>query len=83
MTWLPAEERLRVTVRCRVTNGFYVTGQGVGGPKATVTRAGTQFGAEATVAYEVSKAGKVERETPTKFAPFTRELGLPQGVDRK
>jgi hypothetical protein len=82
VTWLPKEARLRVEVQCRVTNGFYVTGQGVEGPKRTVTRGGTQFGAVGGMVYEVGKNGEVERETPVKFVPFTRELGLPQGANR-
>jgi hypothetical protein len=82
VTWLPKEERLRVEVQCRVTNGFYVTGQGVEGPKRTVTRGGTQFGAVGGMVYEVGKSGEVERETPVKFEPFTRELGLPPGANR-
>jgi hypothetical protein len=83
VTWLPREERLRIEVRCRVTNGFYVVGQGVEGPKRTITRAGTQFGAVGGVVYEIGKDGRVVRETPLKIEPFTRDLGLPQGIDRK
>lgn len=82
VTWLPKTERLRVEVRSRVTNGFYVAGQGVEGPNKTVIRAGTQFGAVGGVVYEVGKSGRVEVETPVKFTPFTRELALPPGVDR-
>jgi hypothetical protein len=83
VTWLPQEERLRIEFRHRVTNGFYVVGQGVEGPKPTITRAGSQFGVVGGVVYEISKGGQVARETPVKFEPFTRELGLPPGADRR
>jgi hypothetical protein len=82
VTWLPKEERLRVEIQFRFTNGFYVVGQAVEGPKRTVTRGGTQFGAVGGMVYEIGKSGQIERETPVKFVPFTRELGLPQGANR-
>ena len=77
------ERRLRIEVTCRHSNGFYVAGEAVDGPKRIVTRAGTQFGAVGGMVYDVSPDGKVHSESPAKVTGFTRDLGLPQPVDRK
>jgi hypothetical protein len=81
VTWMPNEERLQIVFRRRVTNGFYVVGQGAEGPNSTPTRGGLQFGAIGGIVYEVSKTGRTEKSSAREFKPFTLDLGLPNAIE--
>lgn len=87
VTWLPEAQRLRVHFRTHILDGEYKYANGIRidlgptanrpGPLPNGLRYGTQFGVELGMAYEVSKAGKLERTLTLTIEGFQKELPPP------
>jgi hypothetical protein len=91
VTWLPEDERLRIELRTRITDGEFKYGKGIErGPVAkglpppksdkAGTRYGTMFGLEIARVYEVSKRGKLERSESLPLKVFSKEIPPPRGA---